>query len=38
MVNAPTKSEISAKTSSAVLKNDSAWVTVLWSSLMIVCP
>ncbi len=38
MVNAPTNSEISAKTSSAVLKKDSAWLTVLWSSLMIVCP
>ena len=38
MVNAPTNSEISAKMSSAVLKNDSAWLTVLCSSLMIVCP
>ena len=38
MVNAPTKSEMSANTSSAVLKNDSAWLTVFASSSMIVCP
>ena len=29
MVNAPTNSEMNAKTSSAVEKNDSAWLTEL---------
>ena len=38
MVNAPTNSEISAKIRSAVLKNDSAWLTVVCCSSMIVCP
>ena len=38
MVNAPTNSEISAKISSTVLRNDSAWLTAFCSSLMIVCP
>ncbi len=38
MVNAPTNSEISAKISSAVLKNDSAWFTTVCCSSMIVCP
>ena len=31
MVNAPTNSEMNAKTSSAVEKNDSAWLTELVS-------
>ena len=38
MVNAPTNSEISAKMSSTVLRDDSAWLTVVCSSLMTVCP
>ena len=38
MVNAPTNNEISAKISSVVLNEDSAWLATLWSSLMIVWP
>src|SRR5580704_15693693 len=38
MVNAPTNSEMNAKTSSAVEKKDSAWLTELVLSLTTVCP
>ena len=38
MVNAPTNSEMNAKTSSAVEKKDSAWLTELVFSLTTVCP
>ncbi len=38
MVKAPTKSEMKAKTSSAVEKNDSAWLIWLVASLATVCP
>ena len=38
MVNAPTNKEIKAKTSSAVEKNDSDWLTELVFSFATVCP
>ncbi len=38
MVNAPTNSAMNAKTSSAVEKNDSAWLTELVLSFTTVCP
>ena len=38
IVNAPTNSEMKANTSSAVEKNDSAWLIELVCSLTTVCP
>ena len=38
MVNAPTNKEMNAKTSSAVLKNESAWLIELVLSFTTVCP
>ncbi len=38
MVNPPTNREMKAKTSSAVEKNESAWLMLLVCSLATVCP